>query len=187
MGDYNKTPKSEPIAKGRLVKDGRSNKKILGLIPASDLDDMVGYVIRDVALPYAKKIIVEGANAGLQILLYGSVDDRERSSKSGSRVSYSGFYKDEKPRNRNRDTGILGNYDVEFDTRGEAESILYHMENTISRFGVVSVLDMYDFIGVTTDHTSSKYGWTSVRNFKIVRDVREGYYILKPSPAKLIQ
>jgi hypothetical protein len=69
--------------------------------------------------------------------------------------------------------------DVTIDNRGEAEMLLREMKNTINRYGMVRVADLYDFVGITGDPTDNKYGWTDLRNVEVVR-VRNGYKLDLP-------
>ena len=49
----------------------------------------------------------------------------------------------------------------------------------IEEFGMASVLNLYDLIGVTAPFTADKYGWTDIRNATAVR-VRDGYLLKLP-------
>ena len=53
------------------------------------------------------------------------------------------------------------------------------MCEAIETYQMVSVADLYDLVGVTGDYTDNKYGWTNLRNAKVVR-VRDGYMIDLP-------
>ena len=69
--------------------------------------------------------------------------------------------------------------DVILDTRGEAEEVLTRMDELIETYGVVSVADLYDLVGVTCNYTDNKYGWTNIRNAEPIR-VRKGYMLKLP-------
>ena len=53
------------------------------------------------------------------------------------------------------------------------------MDELIDVYGIVSVGDYYDLVGIQGDYTSENYGWTNIRNAQVVR-VREGYMIKLP-------
>ena len=53
------------------------------------------------------------------------------------------------------------------------------MDDLIETYGLVSVADFYDLVGVTGDYTDNKYGWTDLRNANVIR-VRDGYMIKLP-------
>ena len=71
--------------------------------------------------------------------------------------------------------------DLSFETRGDAEVVRRQMIDTIGRYGVATVGDMYDMAGEYAPSTAFDYGWMSARIFEtadIVR-TRDGGYILK--------
>ena len=57
------------------------------------------------------------------------------------------------------------------------------MEHTF-RFGEVTVADLYDLVGISSDYTDRKYGWTDLATAKPIR-VRGGYLLDLPR-AKLL-
>ena len=58
------------------------------------------------------------------------------------------------------------------------------MDEMISVYGIVSVADLYDLIGVTGNYTDNKYGWTDIRSASVVR-VRDGYIVKMPKAMPL--
>ena len=70
------------------------------------------------------------------------------------------------------------------DNRGEAEEVLSRMDELIAAYGLVSVADLYDLVGITGDYTDNKYGWTDIRNASVVR-VKNGYMIKMPKALPL--
>ena len=44
---------------------------------------------------------------------------------------------------------------------------------------MVSVMDLYDLVGITGQYTDNKYGWTNLRNAEPVR-TRDGYMLKLP-------
>ena len=68
---------------------------------------------------------------------------------------------------------------IVLETRSEAEEVIQRMDELIDMYGVVSVADMYDLVGVSCNYTDTKYGWTNIRSAEPVR-VRDGYIIKLP-------
>ena len=58
------------------------------------------------------------------------------------------------------------------------------MDINVDRYGFVTVADMYDIAGLSAPYTTANYGWTSVKNAKVIR-MRNGYKIDLPCPVKL--
>jgi hypothetical protein len=53
------------------------------------------------------------------------------------------------------------------------------MDELINVYGMVSVADLYDLVGITGAYTDNKYGWTNIRGVKVT-PVREGYMLKMP-------
>ena len=53
------------------------------------------------------------------------------------------------------------------------------MGDLIETYGMASVADMYDLVGISCDYTANKYGWTNIRNAEVVR-TRDGYMLKMP-------
>ena len=66
---------------------------------------------------------------------------------------------------------------MEFASRSDAEDVLDQMDAMLEKYKRVSVLDLYDMIDVTAPFTSEKYGWTNLRDAKIIPT--KGAYKLK--------
>ena len=69
--------------------------------------------------------------------------------------------------------------DIILDTRREAEEVLDRMQDLIDNYGMVSVADLYDLVGINGSYTDNKYGWTHLRSAD-VQHVREGYLLKLP-------
>ena len=82
---------------------------------------------------------------------------------------------------------VIGNITLNYDyysgndlySEGEAEDVLSRMDELIDTYGVVSVADLYDLVGISCNYTDNKYGWTNLRNAEPVR-VRDGYMLKLP-------
>ena len=70
------------------------------------------------------------------------------------------------------------------DNRGDAESVLDQIQDLMSEYGVVTVSDYYDLVGVSGQFTDNYYGWTDMNGMR-TRAVRNGWLIELPSPRQL--
>ena len=61
----------------------------------------------------------------------------------------------------------------------EAEEVITKMDELIDTYGMVSVADLYDLVGKTSEYTDNKYGWTNIRTAEVIR-VRDGYMLKLP-------
>ena len=52
------------------------------------------------------------------------------------------------------------------------------MNDVIETYGMVSVMDLYDLVGISGQYTDNNYGWKNLRNAEPIR-TRDGEYMLK--------
>ena len=165
--------------------------KIAGSIIQENSRNVVNYLFLDVFVPAMKKLVTELVSNGLDMLLYGE-GGKSKSKSQSSRISYRSYYDDplqEKRRSIGYGSMYSTGYDFDeviFPNRGEAEEVLCKMMEIIEGpYGSVSVLDLYDLVGVSgSRYTDAKYGWTDLRNTSIAR-VREGYILRLPKAVPL--
>ena len=74
--------------------------------------------------------------------------------------------------------------DILFDTRHDAEVTLEDMRQQVNTYGYVTMAYMYELVGLNSNYTQSKIGWTSLFDAEIQR-VRLGYIIKLHAPADL--
>lgn len=172
--------KIEKVVNGSVKSKKRSGiQKLADIFISEDIDDVKSYIFEEVIVPAAKDVILDAVKA----LLGASGKSKGTTS---SKISYRKYY--DKENNRDYYTG--GNktrYDYDeiiLDNRGEAEDVLLRMDELISMYGIVSVADFYDLVGVSGDYTDNKYGWTNLRSASVIR-TREGYMIKLPKPLPL--
>lgn len=179
-----KEKKVEKVVHGAVKTRKKSGlEKAKGLFISDDAANLKSYVLMDVLIPAFKKAISDIVTNGIEMILYGETGRSRRNSPSGS-VSYRNFYDRRDSDRRQLNSPVRTGYsvdDVVLETRGEAEDVLARMDELIEMYGVVSVADLYDLIGVTGNYTDNKYGWTNIRNAEPIR-VRDGYLLKLPKP-----
>lgn len=155
-------------------------QKLADVFISEDIEDVKSYILMDVLIPAIKKAIYDIITIGSSKLIYGETDHEKRSS-TASKVSYRSYY-DKRDDRKDSGTRMRNGYsydDIILDSRGEAESVLSRMDELISTYGLVSVADLYDLVGIDGSYTDEKYGWTNIRNADVIR-VRNGNgYLLK--------
>lgn len=171
----------QPVAKAKTKKRSEV-KKFADVFIAEDITSVKDYIVNDVLIPAAKKAISDIITNGIDMILYGEAKGRDRRRDGGSRVSYTKYY--ERDRDRDYDRGrtrrsVYDYDDIILDTRGEAEDVLNRMDDLIDAYGMVSVADLYDLVGISGNYTDNKYGWTNLRNAE-VRRTRDGYLLKLP-------
>lgn len=186
--DYNKPSVQKPknVIKGTAkVKPKGEIHKFADVFLAEDVHAVKDFLVRDVLIPGAKKLIYDIFVDGLGMLLNGSTSRRNDRSNIPY-VSYSKSYdrRDDRrdDRYRDRDNGHRDYYnfnDVIFDNRGDAERVLMLMRDSLDRYDFVSVFDLYDFANLRTTPADSNYGWISLRHVEVQR-VKDGYKLTLP-------
>lgn len=178
--------KVEKIVKG-TVKSKKKNgiDKLKDNFISEDAANIKTYVVMDVLIPAVKKAICDIVKNGVDMILYG---ESGRSNRRPSEyVSYDRRYLDRgDPRFYKADRARIGySYDdIILETRGEAEDVLARMDELIEIYGMVSVADLYDLVGITGNYTDNKYGWTNIRNAEPVH-VIDGYMLRLPKVTSL--
>lgn len=173
--------KVEKVVHGRVRTKPKSGvSKITDIFISEDAANVKSYIVMDVLVPAVKKAISDIVRDGIDMILYGESKSRKSSSASGY-VSYRDYSRSD-DRDRFRDSRSRSSYahdDIILDSRGEAEEVLTRMDELIDTYGNVSVADLYDLVGKSSEYTDNKYGWTNIRNAEPIR-VRDGYMLKLP-------
>lgn len=189
--------KEEPQKLDKIIEGtaiSKKQSKIKNFLISEDATNVKSYILLEVLIPAIKKAISATGEAmsdvikdGIDMMLYGETRARGKSSIS-SKISYRSYYdKEDRDRRDYKSTRQrLGyNYDdVILDNRGEAEEVLSRLDELIETYGIASVADLYDLVGISGNYTDNKYGWTDLRNAQVLR-VREGYLIKLPKAIPL--
>lgn len=177
--EQERTKRVEKVVTGNVKTKKKSElKKLSDVFIAEDMSNVGNYIVMDVLIPAFKKAVSDIVTNGIDMLLYGS-NGRTKKPGNSHYVSYDKMSKrDDRPVESRVRTGY-DHREVILDSRGEAEEVLTQMEACIDTYGTVTVADMFDLIGVSSQYTDQKYGWTNLRNAKIVR-VRDGYLLDMP-------
>ena len=175
------TPKKvEQVATGKQRKKS-DVRKFTDVFVSEDMASVKDYILMEVLLPAAKKAIADAVTNGIDMLLYGEA--RSKNRDRGSRVSYTRYYERDRERDYERGARTRARgYDYDdiiLDTRREAEEVLDRMQDLIDTYGMVSVADLYDLVGISGIYTDNKYGWTHLRSADVQR-VRDGYLLKLP-------
>ena len=162
------------------VKEKSKVSKLANVFISEDANNVKSYVIMDVIIPAAKKLISDIVRDGIDMILYGT-SGRSKAGSSGTKISYRSYYdkKDDRaPVSSYSSQGRFDLDDVEFESRRDAEAVYDQMREVIGRYGIVTVGDMYEMARLPQPYTSNKYGWMNIDNSEIVR-LRGGGYVIK--------
>ncbi len=113
---------------------------------------------------------------------------RGRGGSPAARVGYRRYYderddRESRPKSK-ASTSEFSYQDIIFETRSDAEAVLWRMEEMLDTFQNVSIGDMFDLSGISGSYTDFKYGWTDLRGAHVER-VSDGYIIDLPRATNL--
>lgn len=191
--------KIEKVVSGEVVTKKRPlGKRFMETFFGGDVKNAAQYIVAEVLLPEARRLIVEMAWKGTERVVFGdSRGTRPRSPQygTGTRYNYSGFSgSDPRPqlsrsrahlpdqasrpttaasRSRADDLYII------LATREEAERVLEQLMLIIEKYEVTSIADLHELVGLPTSHVEQKWGWDRL-NDVVIRQVREGYLLDLP-------
>ena len=183
--------KVEKVITTKAVKRKNGVRKFADSFISEDAANVKSYVVSEVLIPALKKAISDIVTDGIDMILYGSSGKSRQSSTKTSYISYRNYSdpRDKKYSYREPSRSMNAGYsydDIILSTRSEAEEVILAMSELVETYGVASIADLYDLVGVSGNFTDNKYGWTkaNIRNAEVVR-TRDGY-LLKFPRARLI-
>lgn len=172
--------RAEKVVRGKVKTKKNELRRLTDIFISEDAANVKHYILLDVIVPSIKKTFYDIVVNSLDMSLFGG---RSGKRSTADKVSYrdhsSSSRRDERSYSSTRTTSGYSYDDIILETRGEAEAVLYRMDEIMEEYDVVRVADLYDLVGVTGEHTDNKYGWTNIRNAEIER-VRDGYRIKMP-------
>ena len=200
--DYpsNKGTEEPPDKNIKRVTSGepKRRKKSLGkqfkeTFIAGDVKTAVRYGAFEVLLPMARDMIVDVTTQGIEKLIFG---DSRRSrgvtppaSGPTGYVSYNRYAMGSRQSSPQRAMSRRARAQHDFDeivleSRVETEEVLDNLYQIVSQYGAVSVMDLYELVGLSSSHTDNKWGWTDLRGAGVTR-VRGGFLLDLPEPQPL--
>lgn len=191
----------EPIVQAKVSRPKKSpGRSISETFLVDDAHNVFGYILREVIIPGAKSLLSDLVSTGIDRLLYGGDAGAIRRRNRGSAapvVSYGRFYNDpatERRRTRTQPEPTPRNAiarrvrqsfeDVVLETRQDADEVLITLLEAIDVYGVVSLAEFYDLVGIPTTWVDGSHGWDNLSNASIVRVV-DGWVINLPRPIRL--
>lgn len=186
----------EKVVTGEVVKKKQPlGKRFIRTFFGGDAKNVAKFVLMEVIVPAAKDLVVEAGQEALHRMVHGA-EGRSGGRSYGSRqTNHTNYQRISTPagtpsyrREESRTISRRGRETHSFDeillgSRVEADEVLTRMENLMERYGIVSVSDLYNLVGVTPDYMGEKWGWTSLEGSRVVRD-RSGMFKLDLPPTE---
>lgn len=191
--EKDRTEDREPVNKiisGTAVQQKKTvGRKLADVFVGEDVGNVRQYLFNDVLIPAAKNTLSEMVSSGIDMLLFGQKQSRN-TTRTGNRsvVNYSSISESRRnhaPQSRSIRARTMQNFgDIRLSSRGEAEDVLSLLVDFISDYGMATVADLYDMVGITSEFTDNKYGWVNLSKAE-VRITRDGYILDLPVPHAL--
>lgn len=177
--------KVEKVITGDVKKVKKNEfKKLADIFVSEDVHNVKSYIFLDILVPAIKKAISDIVTNGINMILYGETIGSNKSS-TASKISYRNYYEQNDRVISNRVRGAYDYDDIVIPNRVDAENVLLRMDELIANYGVASVGDLYDLVGITShNYTDNYYGWTDFRGAKAI-PVRDGYLLKLPRPTSI--
>ena len=142
--------KVNKIVSDPVVKKKKTfGRKLADIFISEDVGDVKSYLIYDVLVPAVKENIADAINGAIGMIFFGEVSRR------------------------------MSGRDLIIASRAEAEQVLDEMYELLDTYKQVTVADFYDMLGISSEFTDNKYGWTNLNGARVIR-VRDGYRIDLP-------
>ena len=184
----------QQVTKGEVVRKKRSlRKRFSESFVAGDAKSAIGYAVMDILLPAARDMVIDVIEGGVEKLFRGDTYRRRGSTipQSGPTgyVNYSrysgpmgGSRYSSPERVMSRQARARHDFDeIVLDSRVEAEEVIDRLFDLVSRYESASVADLYELVGLASNHTDHKWGWTDIRGAGVTRS-RDGYLLDLPEP-----
>lgn len=185
--DIKRVTSGEPVRRRKPLR-----KQFANTFMAGDAKSAMHYVVFDVLIPAAKDMIAEAGSQGIERLIFG--ENRRRGStppQSGPTgyVSYNRYSptprQSSPQRAMSRQARARHNFDeIVLSERVEAEGVIDQLYEVVSRYGVVSVADLYEMVGISSTHVDNRWGWQDLHGAGVTR-VRGGFLLDLPEPEPL--
>lgn len=158
---------------------------------AGDSAESVGqYILWDIIVPRFKDLLFDTIVGGSEKSLFGTSSrggrrGSSRRSQLVDKTDYRGMSSSRRERESDREDRELSkrertNFDFDdivIPTRGEAEQVRDTLLALVDQYDSATVADFYSAVGISTEHTDLKFGWTDLEEARI-EPARGGGYIL---------
>ena len=157
--------------------------RLAGGVISDDAHNVGDHIRDDVLIPAVKDTILDIIIKGATIIFGGG--RRPNSTNPLSNISYYNYsdrfggspYSKPKTAAEQRTRNPFNYDNIVFANRADAEMVLDQMWGSIKRYGLVTVMDLYDMADISAPYTSDKYGWTDISTASVDRTY--GGYIIR--------
>lgn len=163
---------------------------------AGDAKSSVRYVVLDIMIPAARDMVLDSGFGFLEKLIVG--ESRRRGSTpplsgatgfvdyrrvgGGAIASMMGNRFSGPQRVASRQSRLAHNFDdIVIESRSEAEMVIDQLMEVVSHHGSATVADLYELVGIPSNHADQRWGWTNLYGADVSR-IRNGFLLDLPDP-----
>lgn len=180
-----------PVISGAAVERKEPLRKKFLQAYAGDSAQSVGqYLLMDVVVPGTKNIISDLVTQGINRLLYGSSRPTNGVRSVVGSSGYGKFFNgggstQQTPTQLTQQARQNHSFgEIVLQSRGDAEIVIESLRELIEQYGNAKVTNLYSLVGISSDFTDQKYGWTNLARAGVIQ-IREGYLLDLPRPEVL--
>jgi hypothetical protein len=164
------------------------------LFAQTDSSTVGQYLVRDILVPYFRKVIFDLVTSTVDMFLYGgSTPTNKAVPGRGSYVNYNAGYSNrQQPQLTQNNRGVVTGTDVfnfekiYFDSKRDAMAVLDSMCEILSRYSLVTVSQFYQLANQDIDNVqATKFGWFDLSGADVVRDYSGTFFIKLPKPSPI--
>lgn len=179
----------------KKVKRSLFGRLVSGLVGPEGLPGIGSYVNDEIIKPAIKNIIVDAVTSGINQLMYrgetppyrgGSRHTGHQRRDHRPTTNYNKQYSSSEPERKVVRSVNYGFDEYVLTDRMEAAHVMTTLTEAADRYGVVSIADYYDLIGVDARHTDHNYGWTIETITRATIVATRGGFLIKFPPVEVI-
>lgn len=190
-----------PVVSGTATRRRKSlRKQFRETFVAGDARTAVHYVLFDVLLPSAKDTLVDAVASGFERWVFGEGRRRGSTRPQSGPTGYVNYNRMMGPyssdysgspvmsrlsghqRALSRRARARHDFDeIVLTERHEAEEVIDRLFDLVSQYESASVAELYELVGLGSNHTDTKWGWTDLTGAGITR-IRGGFLLDLPEP-----
>lgn len=191
----------ERVTSGEAIRKKKSlRRRFSQSFVAGDLKSAASYAVMDVLLPATRDLVLDTAHSWLEKLILGDTRRYRGATPPQSGATgyvqynrYSGpmggplpatraSYLSSPQRAMSRQARAQHDFDeILLTSRPEAEQVIDQLFDIVEKYDTATVADLYELVGLSSDHTDRKWGWTNLSGAGVAR-TRDGYLLDLPQP-----
>jgi hypothetical protein len=174
----------EKVVTGKVtVKKQTLGDKVANVFLKEDMSSIKKYIIYELLIPGIKETVLNS----LSMAFFGDARYKRPGAPSQTTiyrsqtpyVSYSNQGQPQRAANTTSTMDARYQDNVILETRQDAEHVMDQMIEILNRWGQVRVADLCELVGMPSEYTDNRYGWTDLRGADIQR-VRDGWMLKLP-------